>query len=111
MIVLTIKWRNQKTRSSHLSRAQLEDSVNDLAFYPEVFSLLVAEQLIDVIARVVMMLMYDPAVSSFTSSTVPPIKTLTPTEISTALGPMVEGSTQASCSLQQTETRMKKSSF
>ena len=34
------------------------DSVNDLAFYLEVFSLLVAEQLIDVIDRVMMMLMY-----------------------------------------------------
>jgi hypothetical protein len=62
------------------SVGQLEDSVNDLAFYLEVFSLLVAEQLIDVIARVVMMLMYDHAVSGFTISTVLPTRTLTPTE-------------------------------
>ena len=39
-----------------------------------------AEQLIDVIARVVMMLMYDHAVSGFTISTVLPTRTLTPTE-------------------------------
>ena len=44
-----------------------------LAFYLEVFSLLAAEQLIDVIDRVMMMLMYDHAVSSFTISTVLPI--------------------------------------
>ena len=36
-----------------------------------------AEQLIDVIARVVMMLMYDHAVSGFTISTVLPTRTLT----------------------------------
>ena len=40
------------------------------AIYLEVFSLLAAEQLIDVIDRVMMMLMYDHAFSSFTISTV-----------------------------------------
>ena len=35
---------------------------------------------------------------SFTSSTWPPRNTFTPTEISTALGPIVDGRTHASCS-------------